>query len=208
MFDEEFDGFCVAMPGSPMEGGGVVLAAGVDWQSGFEEEAEGGKIAFTSGVGQRARLIFCDLRDDVRMAGEKTFDGGFVVKPAVVDELDVGRAAIEEEFQDVFMAKLFRDLVRRDGAAKCPDVDRPAGVGIGHRKRFVIYALKDGFGICIEVLLDEFEVAESGGEEYVCFGASLDEETRDFRMFADEVLSGSGFVIDVFGVDFGAVIEQ
>ena len=56
--------------------------------------------------------------------------------------------------------------------------------------------------------MDEFEVAESGCKEDVGFGSAFNEEARDFGMFADEVLGGSGFVIDVFGVDFGAVIEK
>ncbi len=147
VFEEKFDGFSVAVPGRPVKGGGVVLTARIDRQAGFDEKAEGGKIAFASGVRQRAWFVLFDLRDDIRMGGKEAFNGGFVVKPAIVDELNVGRAAVEEDFEDVFVAEFLRDLVRRNVAAKCPKIDCATGARIGHREGCGADAVTDGVWI-------------------------------------------------------------
>ena len=57
-------------------------------------------------------------------------------------------------------------------------------------------------------MFDESEIAKSSGQKDVGFGAACDKKASDFGMIADEVLRRSGFVVDVFGVDLSAVIEE
>ena len=53
---EQLDGVDVAVPGSPMERRGVVLAASGEGKAGFEEKAQGGDVVVAGGVGDMAKF--------------------------------------------------------------------------------------------------------------------------------------------------------
>ena len=63
--EKQLDSGGVAVPGGPMKGGGVVLAARVDGKAGFEKETKGKMIAFASGVGKRGGICGWELRAKV-----------------------------------------------------------------------------------------------------------------------------------------------
>src|SRR5688572_7505838 len=70
VLEEELDVLGVAVPGGPVEGGGVVLAAGVDGESSLEKEAEGEVVSFAGGVGQGGGVGGGKLGGEVWMGGE------------------------------------------------------------------------------------------------------------------------------------------
>ena len=208
VFEEEFDGGRIAVPGGPVEGRGVVLTARVDGEAGFEKEAEGNMVSFAGGIGDSAMIRFRDSCEEVFFGGEEALDGRFVSKPAVIDQLDFRQAAVDEEFKDFVSTEFFGDLVRGNLTAERPEIDCSAGARIGHREGFPVDALANGVRIFSEMSFGERDIAERRSHEEISPGAALDQKADDVLMIADLVLGRRGFVVDVFGVDFSAVIEK
>src|SRR4051812_35751506 len=147
-FEKEFDDGSNAMPGGPVQSRAAVLTATGYRESSFEKVADGGPFPVARGVGNHAVIFGPDLREEIWRSVHEFLNWIIIPEKAVVaDELDVGRAAVEEERYDVWMMKFFCDAVRGDVAAEGPEIDCAAGAGVGHRKGFVVDALANCLGI-------------------------------------------------------------
>src|SRR5687768_8254689 len=106
---------------------GVVLAATIDRQASFQQQADRGGVIVSRGVRKLAQFGRSEQMHDLSILREQCVNGGFIVDPRMVDKPYFLRAAVHEELEKFVMTASLGDLMRRDMPAESPLIDRPSG---------------------------------------------------------------------------------
>lgn len=191
----------VSVPGGPVKSGGAVLAEFGYRPACVEHEKRGGRVIVAGSVDQELAVGGMELLGEMGVFGEKRLGEGFVSGPAGHGELEVGRTLIQKKLEDLIMVKFFGCVVSGDVPAEDPLVDGAAGPGVDHGEIFVGDTEADGFRVLREKFLNEGKITKSGGHEEIGVTTAADEKACDVGAIREHVLGGSGFVIDVAGVD-------
>ena len=114
----------------------------------------------------------------------------------------------DEKLADRIVVELFGNVMGGDVPAENPLVNGAAGFWVDHGKIFIADAEADGFRVLCEKFLNEGKITKSGGHEEISVTTAADEKAGDVGAFREHVLGGGGLVVDIAGVDVGAVIEE
>src|SRR4029078_5306993 len=128
--------------------------------------------------------------------------------PARSEKSHLRWTAIHQQTEDIIVAELSGNIVRRDMPAEGPLVNRAAGFGVVHRDPLTAHAHPNALRVCIEMSADEIRIAEGRRQQDVGLAATLYEITRPLLTIAYPVLRGRGFVVHVARIDVSPTFQQ
>jgi hypothetical protein len=185
----------------------AVLSERVRRQAGRQHYANGSAIIVSRSMSHLAAIGIGKTRDKAGIFGQQRFNCGLVGGPAGRKQFYVGRTSFHKQLEEVVVAELFGDVVRRHVPAERPLINGSTGLLIDHRRILVAYPHPNAVGIGVEMFADEIKIAKRRSHEDVRPAPALDQVARELLAVAYHVLRRRGFVIHVTGINVCAVVQ-